>query len=254
MIIAVPYHLDEPQPALPVPADVVLTMPAGAIPGWAGLAELYDDVAAAVVAGLDEVDSVVVAAGDCTTSLGVLAGLHRWGLPPGIVWLDAHADFNTAVTTPSGYLGGMPLAVACGIGEQTVPRRLGSPPTPSSQVLLVGARDVDPGEERLLGEAGIPRVGLEGCVEAALPSGPLYLHLDLDLLDPAELSGLRYPAPGGPTLDGFVAAVQRVMLSGRVAAVGLACTWRPGLADSLAEQVVQVVQAILAVVEPYHRG
>jgi len=60
---------------------------------------------------------------------------------------------------------------------------------------------------------------------ATVPDGPVYLHVDLDVVDPGEVPGLLFPAPGGPSLSEVAAAVQRVLDTGRVAAVGLACTW-----------------------------
>ncbi len=59
-------------------------------------------------------------AGDCVASLGVAAGLQRAGIEPSVAWLDAHGDFNTWETTPSGFMGGMPLAVLAGLGDQSI--------------------------------------------------------------------------------------------------------------------------------------
>jgi arginase len=167
---------------------------------------------------------VTVLSGDCTTSLGVLAGLQRAGEDPAVVWLDAHADFQTEATTASGYLGGMPLALATGVGELTLPRLLGLRTVPAAT--LVGARDVDPPEEVLLAESTVRRRSVEDL--GPLPDGPLYLHVDLDVCDPAEVPDLLYPAPGGPALAAVLEALGQVVGTGRVAGVGLALTWRLG--------------------------
>ena len=63
---------------------------------------------------------------------------------------------------------------------------------------------------------------------ADLPGGPLYVHLDLDVIDPGQLPGLRFPAPGGPSPDRVMSALNMVLATGRAAAVGIACTWYPG--------------------------
>jgi len=90
----------------------------------------------------------VVISGDCTTSLGILAGVQRAG-DVGIVWLETHADFHTEANTTSGFLGGMPLALAAGVGTLTLPAVLGLRPVPESRIVLVDARDTDPGEQEL---------------------------------------------------------------------------------------------------------
>ncbi len=120
--MAVPYHLDERLASfdvgLPIDHEVTAELPPGG--PWQRMAALYDRVAGVV--GSQSLP-VLVVSGDCTTSLGVLAGLQRAGHDVGIVWLDAHADFHTETTTTSGYRGGMPLALAVGVGTLTCPAR-----------------------------------------------------------------------------------------------------------------------------------
>src|ERR1035438_5019811 len=77
-----------------------------------------------------------------------------------------------------------------------------------------------------------------------LPDGPLYVHVDLDVIDPAGVPGLRYPAPGGPTPGQVGDAVRHLLDSGRVAAVGIACTWHPG--HGAAAGVAPYLRAALA--------
>jgi arginase len=166
----------------------------------------------------------VVLSGDCTTSLGVLAGLQRAGADPAIVWFDGHADFHTEASTTSGYLGGMPLALAVGGGTPTLPDLLGL--RPARAAVLVDARDTDPPEAELLAASTVRRRSVADL--GPLPDGPLYLHLDVDVCDPAGVPGLLYPAPRGPSVDAVLAAVRTVLSTGRVAAVGLALTWTDG--------------------------
>jgi arginase len=227
--LLVPYFVDERLNALemglPNLAEVTAELPAD-VNVWHRLGALYEQVARAVAA---ERSPQVVVTGDCIAGLGILAGLQRAGRDPAIVWFDAHGDFHTEATTMSGFLGGLPLALAAGIGTLTLPEILQLRPVPPPRVLLVGARDIDPPELRLLEDHQVPRVDrVEDLREADLPEGDLYLHLDMDVTDPADLPGLRYPAPGGPSLDGVLDAAARVIATGRVSAVGLAATWRPG--------------------------
>ncbi len=225
-MIAVPYHLDQRLERfdLGFVPDVEVTAPLPAAAGpWQRMAALYEQVAEAVAQATTR---PVIVSGDCTTSLGVLAGLQRAGRDPAIVWLDAHADFHTEATTTSGYFGGLPLALAVGVGTLTLPEALGLRPVPQSRAVLVDARDTDPGEQELLAQSVVNRVRLHDLADDVLPAGDLYLHLDVDVADPQDVPDLLYPAPDGPALTEVLAAVQRVVATGRVAAVGLAVTWR----------------------------
>ena len=242
---AVPFHLDDflSEFTLPVPAKTVAPMLPEAA-GWARMAILYEEVAEAIRPD----DRPVVVSGDCTTSLGTLAGLRRRGLDPAVVWFDAHGDLNTPRTSPSGYLGGMPLAMALGHGDRMGPRRLRLPRLQPEQVLLVDGRDLDPGERDLMAAVPVRHAPVGEMSTWLVPDGPVYLHLDLDVLDPEEIPGLRFPAPGGPSLGTVIEAVRTVMSTGRVVAVGIACTLLP---DGFDDQRTQnVLKAVLSIIEP----
>lgn len=219
----VPYHLDEriEEFALGVPVEREITADLPPDGPWQRMAVLYEQVAQAVASWRKP---GVVVSGDCTTSLGVLAGLQRGGHDVGIVWFDAHADFHTEDSTVSGYLGGMPLALAAGIGTPTLPEALGLHPVAASRVLLVDARDTDPEEQPLLDRAAVRRRPV-GDLDAAAPEGELYLHIDVDVCDASEVPDLLYPTPHGPTTAAVLNAVRQVVATGRVAAVGIAATW-----------------------------
>ena len=223
LTVSVPYHLDERVPGFaPGPVDVTVTedLPPG--DPWERMAVLYESVATAVAGAAGA--PVLVLSSDCTTSLGVLAGLQRAGHDPAVVWLDAHANFHTEATTSSGYLGGMPLALAVGVGTLTLPRLLRLRPVRSA--VLVDARDTDPPEAVLLAASPVGRRSLLEL--GALPDGPLYLHVDLDVCDPVDVPDLLYPAPGGPPLTAVLDALRTVIATGRVVAIGLALTWQHG--------------------------
>lgn len=241
---AVPFHLDVRLPAFPLPISarpIAPELPDGTV--WERLAALYDRVADEVRAD----DAPVVLSGDCLTSLGVLAGLRRRGVEPAIVWFDAHGDLNTPETSPSGYLGGMPLALALGHGSDIVPASLGLPTALAEQVLLVDARDLGPGERELIAAAPLRHVPVGGVSSWLVPDGPVYLHVDLDILDPDEVPGMMYPVSGGPSLPTLLTAIRAVVSTGRVVSAGIAVTCQPG---AVGESAVQdSVKDILAALE-----
>ena len=228
--LAVPYHLDEHLPDLDLPLATAGVVAADLAPGdpWRRMAVLYGQLADAVAGVVASGAVPLVQSGDCTTALGTVAGLQRAGSDPGVVWCDAHGDLHTPATTASGYLGGMPLRLLLGACPELIGTSLGLRPVPEDQVLLVGARDLDPPEVSFLAGAAIRRSEVAALDPATLPTGPLYVHLDADVIDPAEIAGLRFPAPRGPGRADVAAALRVLLGTGRVVAVGLACTWRPG--------------------------
>jgi len=245
-VIQVPYHLDEYLPDLdvPLPPDTVITadLPAGDV--WDRLSALYVGLAGAVAAEAGRGGRPVVVSGDCMTALGTMSGLQRAGVQAGIVWFDAHGDVQTLETTTSGYLGGLPLRLLMGYRPELIATRLGLRAVPERQVALVDARDLDPPEVSYLAGAQIRRSEVGELDVAGLPGGPLYVHLDLDVIDSGQLPGLRFPAPGGPSPAQVSAALSALLSTGRVAAVGVACTWYPG--HSAADRIRQHLGAALA--------
>ncbi len=147
----------------------------------------------------------LVLSGNCgPAALGATAGL---GGPPAVAWFDAHGDFNTPETTVGGFLDGMCLATLTGhCWTQLAAGIPGFQPVPETSVALIGARDLDPLEAAALERSAIRRIGvgqlrghLPGALAAlqgAVPS--VYLHLDLDVLDPSEGRVNPYAAPHGP--------------------------------------------------------
>jgi arginase len=245
-VIQIPYHLDEYLPDLdvPLPPDTVITadLPAGDV--WDRLSALYAGLAGAVAAEAGRGGRPVVVSGDCMTALGTMSGLQRAGVQAGIVWFDAHGDVQTLETTTSGYLGGLPLRLLVGYRPELIAARLGLRAVPEHQVALVDARDLDPPEVSYLAGAQIRRSEVGELDAAGLPGGPLYVHLDLDVIDSGQLPGLRFPAPGGPSPAQVTGALSALLGTGRVAAIGVACTWYPG--HSAADRIRQHLGAALA--------
>ncbi|GIF47761.1 hypothetical protein Afe04nite_23000 [Asanoa ferruginea] len=241
-IFRVPYHHDErlADDSLVLPGASVTVepeFPDGTI--WERLASLTGAVAAVVAEDAKAGAVPTVVSGDCLVALGTIAGLQRAGLDPGLLWFDAHGDVHTLETTTSGYLGGLSLRLALGAHPDLLAGPLGLRPLPIERAVLVDGRDLDPAEVAYLATSGLVRQPVDAL---ALPDGPLVLHVDVDVIDSAELPGLRFPAPGGPSTGDVLEAVQRVLATGRVAAVDIAGTWH----DAPNSRATETLAALLA--------
>ena len=243
-IIKVPFFMGEQMHGFEVPEPFVELKPE--LPSGSPqdrMAHLYRELGNQVAGR----DAPVVYAGDCVVTIGVLAGLQRKGINPTLVFFDAHGDFNTSDTTPSGFLGGMPVAMLTGRGEQTIVAGAGLEPLNDERVVHVGARDLDPGEDKALAESGIVCVSVDQLAHHDLPPGSLYVHVDVDVVDPEELPAVNYPAPGGPSLHDTRAALIRLAATGRVVAFSVS-SWNPALpgADRAAAGTQQLAAPFLA--------
>jgi len=170
-------------------------------------------IAGAVATSIQGGRFPLVLGGDHSLSLGSIRGAAKHK-KIGVIWVDAHADFNTAETTPSGNIHGMPLAALCGLGD---PRLVSlwdeTPPVlDPKRVAIIGARDLDPGEKQNLHDAGvmvqsmeqIDRLGMVSVLEKAIERvsrdvDGIYLSFDMDALDPRHAPGVGTPVPGGIT-------------------------------------------------------
>ena len=220
--IVVPYHHAEPLPRLAdaFAADDAVVVSKG--PAGAMLVRLYDQVAARVAASEAP---VIVASGDCTTSLAIVAGLQRRGVAPGVIWLDAHGDFHTPHTTRSGYFGGMALSMLVGRAGASLAQAIGLRAIAEDACVLAGARDLDSAERDALAASAVRVVDdVAALAHAPLPPQPWYVHLDVDVMDPGELPPLRFPALGGPSADVVACALRALARRGTIAALGVGCT------------------------------
>jgi arginase len=227
-MIVVPFHQDErlPDSHLPVRGDVIEpALPSGDI--WQRLVALDDAVAERVAAEVLAGSKATVISGDCLLAMATLAGVQRAGIDPAVIWFDAHGDVHTLETTTSGYLGGLSLRLLQGAHADLLADPLGVRPVPENRCVLVDARDLDPAEAEFLASSGIRRSTVTDLDESSLPDGPLILHVDLDVIDAAELPGLLFPAPNGPSTTDVLAAINRVVATGRVVALDIACPWHP---------------------------
>lgn len=156
----------------------------------------------------------LILGGDHSIAIGTLAGLAQHYKNLGVIWYDAHADMNTAETSPTGNIHGMPLAVAMGLGDEKLTSIGGNEPKINpANLVIIGARSVDEGERQLIKEKGIKvysmheidRLGMTAVMNDALlylrdrQIDGLHLSLDLDGLDPLYTPGVGTPVPGGIT-------------------------------------------------------
>ncbi|MCZ4493228.1 MAG: arginase family protein [Conexibacter sp.] len=178
----------------------------------------------------------VLIAADCTVSLTTLPAVVRHVPDATILWLDAHADFHSPATTVSGYLGGMCLAGACGVWDPG----FGLPEVAPADVVMCGVRDIEAGENVLLETNGVVQVARPGLLADALDGRQVFVHLDLDVLDPSILPA-AFPAPGGLSDGGL-----RTLL-GEVAAACdvIGCEVTGFSAPELAELVAAIVDPVL---------
>lgn len=230
--ILTPFFLDQPIAGLNplVEADWVINNPS--LPDRTRLermAALYEPLAVLVQTTVAQEERPVSIAGDCCTSLGVLAGLQRAGIDPTLIWFDAHGDFNTWETTPSGFLGGMPLAMLVGRGEQSLAARLDLAALPEESVILSDGRDLDPAEREALAGSDILHLpNVVQLLKVDLPPGPLWVHFDTDVIDAESAPGMNYPVAGGPSPSQLIEVFDFIAGTGRLAAVSLS-SWNPEL-------------------------
>ncbi len=194
---------------------------------------------------------------NCTDLLGMLAGLQHLGpsdqparvderslqreglagtkpLRVGLVYFDAHADFNTPETTLSGMLGGMDVAAAAGLCLARLRLKTGlEPALPTRYIVFGGLRDVDPFEQELLDRSDCEYLSVEdiraasGAVDVQMKrlsrlTDVIYIHIDMDVLDPAEVAGHSLNVPKGPTSLELAKSLERMFAWPKAAAIGIA--------------------------------
>lgn len=182
----------------------------------------------------------LLVAGDCSIALTTLSAVSRNRPDAKVLWLDAHGDFNTPDTTLSGFLGGMCLAGACGRWDAG----LGQEAIEAGDVVLCGIRDLDGAEREALERGRVTVIGaaLETLVYVvnALDDSPVYVHLDLDVLDP-EVMPSRYPVDGGLSQEKLYDLLDAVAEACEVVGLEITCLEDPALAGMVADTVAPLL-------------
>jgi arginase len=189
----------------------------------------------------------VLLAADCSVSATTLPAALRHHPDARVLWLDAHGDYNTPDTSGSGYLGGMCLAAAtgeweAGLGDTVSPER----------VVLAGIRDLDPGERELLERSPATVIGASAvetlvAVKNALSGAPVFIHLDLDVLDPQEFPA-AVPAPGGLSSDKLYDLMEAVAEDSELVGLEITAFEAPEDEDEradMAETAMRVLDPVL---------
>ncbi|MDQ7745136.1 arginase [Hydrogenophaga pseudoflava] len=178
----------------------------------------------------------IVLGGDHCLGMGSISAVARHCRETGkqlrVLWLDAHADFNTAELTPSGNIHGMPVACLCGHGPAELTGIGGhTPAIDASAVRQIGIRSVDPGEKRFVHEVGlevfdmryIDEMGMRHTMEQALMGlderTHLHVSFDVDFLDPEIAPGVGTTVPGGPTYREAQLCMEMIADTGRLASL-----------------------------------
>ena len=180
----------------------------------------------------------VLLGGDHCLGVGSITAVARWCRENGktlrVLWLDAHADFNTSDVTPSGNVHGMPVACLCGLGPQPLTHLDGaSPAMQPDQIRQIGIRSVDQGEKRLVKEYGldiydmryIDEIGMKRAMEEALEGidADTHVHVsfDVDFLDPAIAPGVGTTVPGGPNYREAQLVMEMIADTGRLGSLDI---------------------------------
>ncbi len=212
-------------------------------PGWAPapdprmknrdlLLDYLPRLAGHVDAGLTDAGAaarLLVLGGDCTSHAGALAGIRRArpGIRLGLAWVDAHGDFNTPDTTPSGNGWGMPFAMACGRGDPDLVAAVDGPTVREADAGLFGGQVLDETESRMLASSGVAQFGAGMLADdagraavagwSAAVAGRIdgwYIAVDLDVLDSAEGWSVATPEPDGLALETARRAIRAIAGSG----------------------------------------
>jgi arginase len=171
----------------------------------------------------------VLTSSDCSICIATLPAVVAREPEAHIAWIDAHGDFNTPDTTPSGFLGGMCLAAACGRWDAKWPGTVDP-----ARVHMLGVRDLDPGEEREVDAAGL---------SAEIPDGvPLYVHLDTDVLDPSVMAS-QFPVPDGWDARRLRAQLAELAAGCRIVGVEITALEDLGAVELVADAIQPLLRA-----------
>ena len=216
--------------------DIVAIKPASPIIEGTNLKNL-DEVTRVNTELCHRVDQVMkngrfplVLGGDHSIAIGTIAGILQNKANLGVIWFDAHGDINTAETSPSGNIHGMPVAVALGLGHERLTAIGGSDKKLNTKnIVFIGCRDLDQGERKMLKELGITvftmheidKLGMPEVIERAIKiasdgTDGIHVSFDLDSMDPLFVQGTGTRVPGGLTYRESHLALEMIALSEKV--------------------------------------
>lgn len=168
----------------------------------------------------------IVLSGNCNVALGTVSGCRT--RDTGIVWFDAHGEATTPETTTSGFLDGMGISILTGKCWRTLAESIpGFAPLPGKRIVLLGARDLEPAECTLLESLGVRQLATpeqlgEYLSTPALGFDQIYVHVDLDVLDPAVAIANQWSHPGGITVETLTGAIREIRRRVAISALGIA--------------------------------
>lgn len=207
---------------------------------WNRMALANSNFAATVREGLQDNLLTVGLEANCNDLLGMLAGLKYDAAGNaqrvGLIFIDAHGDFNIPETTLSGMLGGMPVAIAAGHALHNLRKTVGlTEPLPMSHIIWGGVRDLDPLEADRFREYEVQQFSVQDIRELsehlrnelnalAERVDVIYVHIDMDVLDPAEVNGHPLTVPDGPTSADLAQAMTLMFQNPKAVALGIAST------------------------------
>jgi arginase len=197
------------------------------------IGRLGADTARLVAAARRNGHGTFVLAGDDTAAIGIVSGLEQAAgvaTAIGVVWVDAHGDFNTPETSFSGILAGMPVAILAGLAGPAWRNAAGlASPVATGNIILAGVRELDEKEEELIRSTDVqvvPATDLcdgetfaQAIDQLTRRSALLYLHVDLDVLDPRFVPSASTPSANGLSIEELIATMTTVFQTGQVTAV-----------------------------------
>lgn len=231
-----PFFLDQPRTFESLAqSDWVLNEPAlTAGDTQARVSQIHESLAQNIAQTIQNETRPISVMGDCCATIGVVAGLQRARQDFVLLWLDAHGDFNTWETTPSGFLGGMPLAMLVGRGEQTLARAVNLQTLDEARVVLSDARDLDPGEKLALENSRVHHISNardvmnSDVLSSNLLAAPLYIHFDTDIVNPNDAPAQSYASAGGPSAQELSEIFRALAQSKNIVAISM-CAWNPDM-------------------------
>jgi arginase len=198
----------------------------------------------------------LVLGGDHSAAIGSIAASAQCVPGVGVIWIDAHPDFNTPATSPTGNIHGMVLAIAAGRGPASLVRMAGfAPMVHPERIVIIGARSIDAGETNNLRDAGVrvfdgeyvEKHGVNETVSeavaylAANQVRAVHLSVDLDILDPERWPGVSTPVPGGLNAAELVAAARAVGAKTTIASMDLVELTPP---EDCENETIEVAMAV----------